>query len=67
VKKFGYAAAEAMDRLIAVDYYIWTKLVFGTAGVVTRQSTDILAIEDTEVVTAVRFIRSNCTARYSRQ
>ncbi len=58
-EKVGYAAAEAMDRLIAGRLLHLDKISFRAAGVVTRQSTDILAIEDTEVVTAVRFIRSN--------
>ena len=58
-EKVGYEAAEALDCLIAQRKLSRDAIYFRPAGVVTRQSTDILAIEDAEVALAVRFIRNN--------
>jgi len=55
----GYQAAEVLDSLITGGMPPDYKIAFEPTGIVTRQSTDILAIDDREVVQAVRFIRSN--------
>jgi LacI family transcriptional regulator len=55
----GHEAAELLDRMMArqaVDTY--THLI-PPLGVVTRQSTDVLAVDDPHVARAVRFIRDH--------
>ena len=55
----GHKAAELLDRLIAGDTPAEQKLLVSPTGVVTRQSTDVLAIDDPEIAAAVRYIREN--------
>jgi LacI family transcriptional regulator len=55
----GHKAAELLDRLMAGDTPAQQKLLVSPTGVITRQSTDVLAIGDPEVAAAVRFIREN--------
>lgn len=62
-EKAGYEAAETLDKMmsgrkVACD----TTISIVPSHVVTRQSTDILAIEDHAVAEAVRFIRENSKA-----
>ncbi len=54
--KVGYAAAELLDSLLKGDDHPQSPLVIKPVGVMTRQSTDVLAIEDPDVAMAVRFI-----------
>lgn len=58
-KQVGYDAAKVLDSLIAGKRRERKEIYFRPAGIATRQSTDILAIEDREVASAVRFIRDN--------
>jgi len=56
----GYEAAELLDRLMAGEEKMaGQKIIVQPTHVVTRQSTDILAIEDREVARAVRYIRQH--------
>jgi len=55
----GYQAAKILDDLISGQKGIIIEPVFHPIGVVTRQSTDMLAIEDEHVASAVRFISNN--------
>jgi LacI family transcriptional regulator len=55
----GHKAAELLDRLMAGDTPAQQKLLVLPTGVITRQSTDVLAIDDPEVAAAVRYIREN--------
>lgn len=55
----GYEAAAILDRLIAREKITQPQVMVHPIGVVTRQSTDVLAIKDSDVVEAVRFIRQN--------
>jgi LacI family transcriptional regulator len=58
-RQTGYQAAALLDRMMAgLDVQFGIHLM-RPAGVVTRQSTDVLAIEDREVSDAARFIREN--------
>jgi LacI family transcriptional regulator len=61
-RRIGYEAAAMMHRLIA-GKKVMADIVVDPLGVHARQSTDLLAIEDPEVATAVRFIRENACAR----
>jgi len=58
-ERSGYEAAELLDKLISGTKIAGQNIVISPTNVVTRQSTDILAIEDSEVATAVRFIREH--------
>jgi LacI family transcriptional regulator len=57
-RRVGYEAAAMLDRLMAGKKVI-ADIVVDPLGVHTRQSTDLLAIEDPDVATAVRFIREH--------
>lgn len=58
-ESIGYAAAELLDRLLAQEPTTDTTILIPSPGVARRQSTDRLAIEDSEVIAAVRFIRKH--------
>ena len=62
-QKIGYEAARLLDRLMSGEKVPKTPIVFGPVGVVTRQSTDLLAIADEDVQAAVRFIREHVHER----
>lgn len=53
----GYEAAALLDLLMAGKHVPALTNLIPPLGVATRQSTDVLAIEDRNVVQAVRFIR----------
>src|SRR5207249_2912841 len=55
----GYEAAALLDRLLAGQKPPERPLLFPPLGVVARQSSDLLAIEDAAVAAAVRFIRAH--------
>lgn len=55
-EKIGYAAAELLDELMAGKAASRKRLVIDPIRVVTRRSTDALAIKDPVVVAAMRFI-----------
>lgn len=60
-EKAGYDAADLLDKLMSGKQEMTsTKIVVRPTRTVTRQSTDILAIEDREVAGAMRFIRQHC-------
>jgi LacI family transcriptional regulator len=56
-KRGGYEAAELLDKLMAGKKVANQTIVVRPTHIVTRQSTDILAIEDREIALAMRFIR----------
>jgi LacI family transcriptional regulator, galactose operon repressor len=58
-ERAGYEAAELLDNLMAGEKMANQKIIIRPTHIVTRQSTDILAIEDPDVVRAVRFIRQH--------
>ena len=55
--KAGYQAAAALHKLMAGDNMNDHIITVSPTHVVARQSTDILAIQDSDVAEAVRFIR----------
>lgn len=55
----GAEAAALLDRLMAGEEVPPTAHLIEPLGVVRRQSTDVLAIDDPDVAAAVRFIRAN--------
>lgn len=57
-RRIGYEAAALLHRMLNGEKCVEDVRV-PPLGVHTRQSTDLLAIEDPEIATAVRFIREN--------
>ncbi|MFK7736126.1 MAG: substrate-binding domain-containing protein [Pirellulaceae bacterium] len=55
----GYQAAALLDRMMSGDHVPPEGHLIDPLGVETRQSTDVLAIEDAEVAVALQFIREN--------
>ena len=58
-ERIGFEAARILDRLMSGQKGPGKPVLVPPAGVVTRQSTDTLAISDRSVVKAVSFIREN--------
>jgi LacI family transcriptional regulator len=58
-ERAGYEAAELLDALMAGKNVKTDTVVAHADYVVARQSTDLLAIQDEEVLKALRFIRDN--------
>ncbi len=57
--KVGYRAAKLLDSLMRGEGTPKEPILIPPVGVVTRQSTDILAIEDPDLRAAVRFIHDH--------
>jgi len=58
----GYEAASLLDRMMSGEKIGSKPVLLKPLGIETRQSTDILAIDDPDVAAAVRFIRENATS-----
>jgi len=58
-KAIGYTAAELLDRYMAGGPRESETIFISPLGVVTRQSTDVMAIDDPDVAAALQFIREN--------
>ena len=61
----GYDAAEVLDRWMLQKKTGTSGIQAQASRVVARTSTNVLAIDDEEVVKAIRFIRENCHAAIS--
>src|SRR5262249_13235700 len=58
----GYEAARLLDRMMQGETIRETAILVPPRGIAERQSTDVYAIEDEDLVTALRFIREHaCT------
>jgi len=58
----GYEAAALLDRLLTGHKVLPEVIPIAPLGIQTRQSTDILAIDNRDVAAAVRFIREHACA-----
>ncbi|MCD6393142.1 MAG: substrate-binding domain-containing protein [Planctomycetes bacterium] len=58
-EKAGYEVAQLLDGLMAGEKMTGQNIVVQPTHIATRQSTEILAIDDREVAEAIRFIRQN--------
>jgi LacI family transcriptional regulator len=61
-QKIGYDAAAMLDRMMNQSLTSYPSTVLPPRYVVTRQSTDLLAVDDDDILTAIRFIRGNACA-----
>ncbi len=57
-RRIGYEAAAALDRMMNGERLPRAAIKIPPHGVISRQSTDILAIDDDTVVRALRFIQA---------
>jgi LacI family transcriptional regulator len=55
----GYEAARLLDRMMQGENIRETAILVPPRGIAERQSTDVYAIEDEDLVTALRFIREH--------
>jgi len=58
-KRIGYEGAALLDRLMAGESPPEEAILIPPKGVHIRQSTDVVALEDRDVVTALRYIRDH--------
>jgi LacI family transcriptional regulator len=58
-RRTGYKAAELLDRMMRGDRMTSEALLVPPLGIAERQSTDVYAIDDPEIVTALRYIREH--------
>jgi LacI family transcriptional regulator len=58
-ERIGFQAAALLDRMIAGEKPPGRPILLPPTGVATRRSTEVLAVDDKEVVAAVRFIREH--------
>ena len=59
LEKAGYEAAHLLDKMMNNHKIDNRTLLVGSSRVVTRQSTDIIAVEDEIVIDAIRYIQQN--------
>ena len=62
-RRMGYEAATLLDQLMDGKKPPQLRFVVEPVGVIARRSTDILAIEDPDVATAVHYIRKHACER----
>ena len=58
-ERAGFTAAKLLDQMISTGKPCNDEIVVSPTHIVTRQSTNILAIQDQEVAIAINFIRNN--------
>ena len=63
VRRMGYEAAALLDQLMSGRKLSQSSFVVPPEGVVVRQSTDSLVLEDAHVAAAARFIREHACER----
>lgn len=55
----GYEAAKLLDKMMSGESPEETTVLFPPAGIAERQSSDVYAIDDEDIVKALRFIREH--------
>jgi len=58
-ERVGYEASRILDKLMKGEFQEAKEVNFPPVGIETRLSTDVLAIEDPLIASAVQFIRNN--------
>ena len=56
-ERIGFEAAQLLDRLLAGEAVPSANSLIAPRGVITRQSSDVLAVDDPALATALRFVR----------
>lgn len=64
-QRIGYEAARQLERLMSGRKLATTSLIIPPAGVATRRSTDVLALDDRHVAAALRHIREHACSGIS--
>ena len=64
-KRVGYESAALLDRLLNGAAAPLKPLLVPPAGVACRQSTDVLAISDPDLVAALKYIKTNASQQIS--
>jgi LacI family transcriptional regulator len=59
IQQIGYQAAAMLDKLMKGQKLSETQRLVPPRGIVTRQSSDAMAMEDQDIAEAMRFIRTN--------
>ena len=59
-ERTGYEAAQMLENLMSGEKMNGQKIIVQAKNIITRKSTDVLAIDDFEVAEALRFIRRHC-------
>jgi LacI family transcriptional regulator len=55
-ERAGYQAAELLDKLMSGKKLKPKKIMVNPSGIVSRRSSDIFAVEDSQVIEAIKFI-----------
>ncbi len=63
--RIGYRAADLLDRLMKGESPPGKPILIPPMGIATRESSDVVAVEDQEVAKAMRFIRNHATEQIS--
>ena len=63
--RIGFEAAAMLERLLSGEALASSRLLIPPLGVITRQSSDVMAIGDRDVGEAVRYIRDHAAAAIS--
>jgi LacI family transcriptional regulator len=58
-RRAGFEAASMLDQLMRGQAVVQTQIQIPPVGIATRQSTDLVAVEDPRLATAMRFIRGH--------
>ncbi|QDV62414.1 AraC family transcriptional regulator [Crateriforma conspicua] len=58
-RRTGYEAAAMLDQMMAGADFESKRVLIPPLGIQTRQSTDVLAIDDPDIAAALRYIREN--------
>jgi LacI family transcriptional regulator len=61
-RRTGFEAASLLDRMMSGEIVSPESILVEPLGIETRQSTDVLAIDDADVAAALRFIRENAAS-----
>jgi LacI family transcriptional regulator len=64
-RKIGFESARLLEQLMDGKRPTTSNILFQPHGIVTRQSTDLLMVQDEDVQTAVRYIRENVHEKIS--
>lgn len=59
----GYKVAELMENMILNKDFQYHDVMVETTGIISRQSTDIFAVNDLQVLKALKFIRDNVSQK----